>query len=89
MSYSPRQLYIFSDGFLPKALLYLTHEDHEIDSTLQALANTIENASDEEKMKAAQDSLFSSPEAFFPDLALDGVPTTRNSRIQVILKSPQ
>lgn len=89
LSYSPRQLYIFSDGFLPKALLYLTHEDHEIDSTLQALANTIENASDEEKMKAAQDSLFSSPEAFFPDLALDGVPTTRNSRIQVILKSPQ
>lgn len=89
LSYSPRQLYIFSDQFLPKALLYLTHEDQEIDSTLHALANTIEKASDEEKMKAAQDSLFSSPETFFPDLAQDGVPTTRNSRIQIIFKSRQ
>lgn len=85
LSYSPRQLYIFSDQFLPKALLYLTHEDQEIDSTLRALANTLEKESDEEKMKAAQDSLFSSPETFFPDLAMEGVPTTRNSRIQEIL----
>lgn len=85
LSYSPRQLYIFSNNFLSKALLYLTHEDQEIDSTLNALAKTIEAASEEERMKAAQDSLFSSPEAFFPDLAEDGIPTTRNSRIQSIL----
>ncbi|MBR3709577.1 MAG: hypothetical protein IKM99_01275 [Bacteroidales bacterium] len=85
LSYSPRQLYIFSNDFLPKALLYLTHEDDEIDSTLYALATTLEIASDEERMKAAQDSLFSSPETFFPDLAEDGIPTTRNSRIHTIL----
>lgn len=85
LSYSPRQLYLFSDGFLPKALLYLTHEDQEIDSTLQALAKTIEKDSDEERMKVAKDSLFSSPESFFPDLAMDSVPTSRNSRIQAIL----
>ena len=84
LSYSPRQLYIFSNNFLPKALLYLTHEDYEIDSTLHAIAMGIEKESDEEKMKAAQDSLFSSPETFFPDLAQEGIPTTRNSRIQVI-----
>ena len=57
----------------------------EIDSTINALATTLEIASDEERMKAAQDSLFSSPEIFFPDLAEDGIPTTRNSRIQTIL----
>ena len=85
LSYSPRQLYIFSDGFLPKALLYLTHEDQEIDSTLHALAITMEGDSDEEKMEAAKDSLFFFPEVFFPDLAEEGVPTTRNSRIQEIL----
>lgn len=85
LSYSPRQLYIFSNNFLSKALLYLTHEDQEIDSTINALATTLEIASDEERMKAAKDSLFSSPEIFFPDLAEDGIPTTRNSRIQTIL----
>lgn len=85
LSYSPRQLYIFSNNFLPKALLYLTHEDREIDSTLNALALTIEKESDEDRMKAAQDSLFSSPETFFPDLARDEIPATRNSRIQTIL----
>ena len=85
LSYSPRQLYIFSNNFLPKALLYLTHEDREIDSTLNALALTIEKESDEDRMKAAQDSLFSSPETFFPDLARDDIPATRNSRIQTIL----
>lgn len=85
LSYSPRQLYIFSNNFLPKALLYLTHEDREIDSTLNVLAMTIEKESDEERMKAAQDSLFSSPETFFPDLGQIGIPTTRNSRIQTIL----
>ena len=89
LSYSPRQLYIFSNKFLPKALLYLTHEDKEIDSVLKTIATGIEKESDEEKMKAAQDSLFSSPETFFPDLAQEGIPTTRNSRIQVILKSRQ
>lgn len=89
LSYSPRQLYIFSDGFLPKALLYLTHEDSEIDSTLNALAATIEKESDEERMLAAQDSLFSSPELFFPDLAQEDIPATRNSRITEILKSRQ
>lgn len=85
LSYSPRQLYIFSDGFLPKALLYLTHEDQEIDSTLNALAMAMEGDSDKEKLEAAKDSLFSSPEVFFPDLAEDVVPETRNSRIQEIL----
>ena len=89
LMYSPRQLYIFSDDFLPKALLYLTHEDREIDSTLHALALSLEGDSDKEKMQAAQDSLFSSPENFFPDLAQDGVPTTRNSRIQAILSNPR
>lgn len=78
LSYSPRQLYLFSNNFLPKALLYLTHEDWEIDSTLNVLA-----------LSAAQDSLFSSPESFFPDLAQEGIPTTRNSRIQEILKTRQ
>lgn len=85
LSYSPRQLYIFSNDFLPKALLYLTHEDRDIDSTLNAIAMTLEIDDDEQRMKAAHDSLFSSPEIYFPDLALEGVPTTRNSRIQTIL----
>lgn len=87
LSYSPRQLYVFSNDFLPKALLYLTHEDQEIDSTIHVLAMTIEKDSDEERTKAAQDSLFSSPELFFPDLAEEGIPATRNSRIQAIIKA--
>lgn len=89
LSYSPRQLYIFSDGFLPKALLYLTHEDKEIDSVVNVLAKNIEKESDEENIEAAKDSLFSTPETFFPDLAQENIPTTRNSRIPGILKSRQ
>ena len=87
LSYSPRQLYIFSDGFLPKALLYLTHEDREIDSTLNAIALTMDKDTEEERMEAAKDTLFFSPESFFPDLAQEGIPTTRNSRIPSIIKS--
>lgn len=86
LSYSPRQLYIFSNKFLPKALLYLTHEDTEIDSTLRTIADSIEG-SDEEKMKSAKDILFSEPEKYFTDLAGDSIPTTRNSRIQEIIKN--
>ena len=85
LSYCPRQLYVFSNNFLPKALLYLTHDDSEIDSTLNAIASTIENVSEEEKMKSAKEQLFSEPEKYFPDLATDDIPTTRNSRIPSIL----
>ena len=70
IAYSPRQLYLFSNNFLPKALLYLTHEDSEIDSVL----NTV-----------SKEELFAEPEKYFPDLATDGIPTTRNSRIQMII----
>ncbi len=66
--YSPRQLYVFSNDFLPKALLYLTHEEHEIDSVVHALSERIDKGTEEERLKAAQDSLFSTPESFFPDL---------------------
>ena len=65
LTYSPVQLYVFSNGFLPKALLYLTHEDQEIDSVLNVVP---------------KDSLFLEPEKYFPDLATDSIPTTRNSR---------
>ena len=70
LSYSPEQLYVFSNKFLPKALLYLTHEDSEIDSVLNIVS---------------REELFAKPEKYFPDLASDGVPTSRNSRIQMIL----
>ena len=70
LSYSPRQLYVFSNNFLPKALLYLTHEDSEIDSVLNIVT---------------AEELFSNPEKYFDDLAKDEIPTTRNSRIQDIL----
>ena len=86
LSYSPRQLYLFSNKFLPKALLYLTHEDSEIDSTLCIIADSIEG-SDEVMIKSAKDILFSEPEKYFTDLAGDSIPTTRNSRIQEILKN--
>lgn len=85
LSYSPVQLYVFSNGFLPKALLYLTHEDAEIEAKLDEIASTMNNDTEEEKRKAAMDLLFTSPEDYFPDLAADGVPSTRNSRIGEIL----
>ena len=85
LSYSPVQLFVFSNGFLPKALLYLTHEDTEIEAKLGEIAETVDKENEEEKRKAAMDLLFSSPEEYFPDLAADGVPTTRNSRIKAIL----
>ena len=66
LSYSPEQLYVFSNKFLPKALLYLTHEDSEIDSVLNIVS---------------KDELFAEPEKFFPDLSTDSIPITRNSRI--------
>jgi hypothetical protein len=68
--YSPVQLYVFSNGFLPKALLYLTHEDREIDSVLNIVP---------------KDSLFLEPEKYFPDLATDSIPTTRNSRCKDLI----
>ena len=89
LSYSPEQLYVFSNGFLPKALLYLTHDDSEIDSTLNAIASTIDNSSAEERLKSAKEILFKEPEQFFPDLANDDVPATRNSRISLILNDKQ
>lgn len=70
LSYSPEQLYVFSNNFLPKALLYLTHEDSEIDSVL----NTV-----------SKEELFANPEKYFTDLATDSFPTSRNSRIQMIM----
>lgn len=85
LSYSPVQLYVFSNGFLPKALLYLTHEDAEIEAKLDEIAATMDDDTEEEKRKSAMDLLFSSPEDYFPDLAADGVPSTRNSRIGEIL----
>ena len=89
LSYSPEQLYVFSNGFLPKALLYLTHDDAEIDSTLNAIAASIGSDNEAERMKEAKKLLFESPESYFPDLAGDGIPATRNSRIPSILESRQ
>lgn len=80
LSYSPVQLYVFSNGFLPKALLYLTHEDAEIEAKIEEIASTLDKP-EEEKRKSAMDLLFATPEDYFPDLAADGVPSTRNSRI--------
>ena len=85
LSYSPEQLYVFSNDFLPKALLYLTHDDSEIDSTLSAIAATVEKENENERMEEARKTLFSAPEHYFPDLATDSVPVTRNSRIPEIL----
>lgn len=84
LSYSPRQLYVFSNKFLPKALLYLTHDDDEIDSTLNVIAATLNDTPEEERMNKAKDMLFSEPEKYFEDLSKDGIPTTRNRRIQLI-----
>lgn len=86
LSYSPEQLYVFSNGFLPKALLYLTHDDAEIDSTLNAIAATIVKDSEAERMDEAKKALFEHPELYFPDLAQDSIPATRNSRIPELLK---
>ena len=86
LSYSPVQLYDYSDHFLPKALLYLTHEDAEIEAVIDSLASTMEQTNGEEKRKAAMDLLFSSPEDYFPDLAAEGIPATRNSRIKEVLR---
>lgn len=86
LSYSPVQLYDYSDHFLPKALLYLTHEDAEIEAVIDSLASTMEQTKGEEKRKAAMDLLFSSPEDYFPDLAAEGIPATRNSRIKEVLR---
>lgn len=85
LSYSPRQLYVFSNKFLPKALLYLTHDDSEIDSTLQVIASSVKKDSDEERLKDAQDMLFSDPEKYFPDLEGNDIPTSRNKRINNII----
>ena len=85
LSYSPEQLYVFSNGFLPKALLYLTHDDAEIDSTVVAIAATVEKDTEAERMEEAKQRLFSEPEQYFPDLATDSVPVTRNSRIPEVL----
>ena len=85
LSYSPEQLYVFSNDFLSKALLYLTHDDSEIDSTLAAIAATVEKDSESERLEEAKKTLFSNPERYFPDLATDLVPVTRNSRIPEIL----
>ena len=85
LSYSPEQLYVFSNDFLPKALLYLTHDDAEIDSTMAAIAATVEKETEDERMEEARKTLFSTPERYFPDLATDSVPVTRNSRIPEIL----
>lgn len=87
LSYSPEQLYVFSNGFLPKALLYLTHEDTEIDSTIIAIAATMDSISESERIGAARKHLFSEPELYFPDLAQDTVPATRNSRIPKLLEA--
>lgn len=87
LSYSPEQLYAFSNSFLPKALLYLTHEDAEIDSTLNVIAATVEKDTETERMAEAKKTLFSEPEKYFPDLAQDSVPATRNSRIPELLKA--
>jgi hypothetical protein len=85
LSYSPRQLYVFSNKFLPKALLYLTHDDSEIDSTLQVIASSVKKDSEEERLKDAKDILFADPEKYFPDLGGDDIPTTRNKRINDII----
>lgn len=85
LSYSPEQLYVFSNDFLSKALLYLTHDDAEIDSTVVAIAATVEKDTEAERMEEAKQRLFSEPEQYFPDLATDSVPVTRNSRIPEVL----
>ena len=85
LSYSPEQLYVFSNDFLSKALLYLTHDDAEIDSTLVAIAATVEKNTEAERLEEARKMLFTNPEHYFPDLATDSVPVTRNSRIPEIL----
>lgn len=85
LSYSPEQLYVFSNDFLSKALLYLTHNDAEIDSTLTAIAATVEKDNETERLEEARKTLFSNPEHYFPDLATDAVPVTRNSRIPEVL----
>jgi hypothetical protein len=85
LSYSPRQLYVFSNKFLPKALLYLTHDDSEIDSTLQVIASSVKKDTDEERLKDAKDILFADPEKYFPDLGGSDIPTTRNKRINDII----
>lgn len=85
LSYSPEQLYVFSNDFLSKALLYLTHDDAEIDSTVATIAATVEKETEDERMEEARKTLFSEPERYFPDLATDSVPVTRNSRIPEIL----
>ena len=85
LSYSPRQLYVFSNGFLSKALLYLTHDDSVIDSTLNVIASSLDNVSEDERMNIAKDKLFSEPELYFDDLAKDEIPVTRNCRIQEII----
>ena len=81
LSYSPEQLYVFSNGFLPKALLYLTHDDAEIDGMVTAIADTISQGNDLERIEGAKKALFAEPEKYFPDLASDAIPVTRNSRI--------
>lgn len=85
LEYCVEQLYVFSNGFLPKALLYLTHDDAEIDSVMLRIADTVANDSEAERMEAARKKLFSEPELFFNDLASDSIPTNRNSRIPEIL----
>lgn len=85
LSYSPEQLYVFSNGFLSKALLYLTHDDADINNMLTAIADTVKNDNADQRMEEAKKALFAEPERYFTDLASDEIPTTRNSRIPGIL----
>lgn len=86
LAYSPAQLFVFSNGFLPKTLLFLCHDDEEIDSVANEIAKTIDNISDEEKLKNARKTLFSEPEKYFNDLSTNDIPVKRNKRIKAIMK---
>ena len=76
-------------SFEPMPGYFYTHDDAEIDSTLNAIAASIGSDNEAERMKEAKKLLFESPESYFPDLAGDGIPATRNSRIPSILESRQ
>lgn len=86
LAYSPVQLFVFSNGFLSKTLLYLCHDDEEIDSVVNEIAKTIDDVSDEEKLKTARKTLFSEPEKYFIDLSTDEIPSRRNKRIDEIIE---
>lgn len=85
LSYSPVQLYVFSNSFLPKTLLYLCHDDEEIDSTLNEIAKTMGKATEKENAEAAKKALFSEPEKYFIDLDSNDVPKHRNKRINDLI----